>query len=1555
MGINVDWKAIRPINGSRQEGFEKLCCQLANAERPANVAFIPKGTPDAGVECYIILEDGSEWGWQAKYFDNLGDSQWSQLDESVKTALDKHPKLVRYYVCIPLDLPDARIEGRRSAKDRWDDRVDKWSAWAREREMDVEFVLWGAYALLERLSNPEFLGRLRFWFDIHGFDQAWFSGRLEEAIRAAGPRYTPEVHVELPIAAKFQALGRTNRCIDSLKALARPVREKVGRLKSIPGRGASLFDIERDGKAISPRTDELTGQLRAVADPIHRVLSGLNKKFDPIGPVPFQQLAREVDVALAASDALEQTLRVLEKAAEEQRPKTKTGVPTSNYHLNPFSDGRRYLYELTRALSEFRDALDDAGTFAGARLMLLTGRAGTGKTHLLCDIAQTRIQEGRPTVLLMGQLFLSKDSPWIQVLQLLDLAHLSAEEFVGALDAAAQIAGCRALVIIDALNEGAGRQIWPEHLASFLAQLERSEWISVVLSVRSSYEEIVIPSDVRDRTVRTEHYGFVDREYDATRTFFDHYGIERPSTPLLVPEFQNPLFLKVLCRGLSESGQNRLPRGFHGISATFDIFLNAVNERLAKALSYNHKHNLVRRAVELLAGAFKERGERWLPVTEAEAIINDLLPNRDFDRSLYCGLVSEGVIIEERVSRQGGSNEEVVLVAYDRLSDHLVAKRILDLHLDPENLDAAFRGDGPLAYLGSRDEWISSGLLEAFCIQVPEKTGKDLPELVPMILRRWGFAEAFRQSLVWRAPNAISKATVKIFRRITRSQRDLDSLLDVLVTLAVVPDHPLNALYLHERLRLRKMPDRDAGWSIFLHRTWGDRGAVDRLVDWAWSITPKAPLADDSVDLCAITLAWMLTTSNRFLRDRATKALVSLLTARLPAVIRLVKRFADVDDPYVTERVYAVAYGSAMRSNDSKEVGDLAKVIYELVFKEGSPPPHILLRDYARGVIERAIYLGSVLDIELERVCPPYHGVWPHIPTKEEIEPWEPDWSAGSHDSGKVEWARNRIWGSVFHDDFARYVIGTNSWHTNWLSLRFGEPPWQSLDERLASIIGEFSTEEKAAWEAYELADRAFRGGFHSNVINLVKTNLEDDLKDEDITGPDSRLQELEEVRDKTRADLFATLIPENANRLEAILAARESGSESYPPKFDLHLIQRYILWRVFDLGWTTERFGHFDRHDTEYIGRDATKVERIGKKYQWIAYHEILALVADHFQYRDSAGGSRGSHTYEGPWQESLRDIDPSCTLRKKPGGTSWEGHVSSWWSPWTYGDWEKDHDDELWVRETNDLPRVEDLLVATNPEDGSTWIVLDAFLRWKQPATPDYDPYELDRREIWFILHGYIVRKSDAEAFMAWAEKVDFRALRMPEPPRRYEIFLGEHVWSSAAGYFQGAYYGDQDWVHPEQGCPVPIQVAGFEYLKESSGFDCSINEGYTINLPSREIIRLLGLHWSGEAGDYVDADGRLCAFDPAAHDAGPNSFLVRHDILELTLQREGLCLCWTVIGQKWVVPGRYREHAFHSKRMSGAYVLKGNAPFGFLKCGLEEKLAGKDNASPSKPVTL
>lgn len=582
----------------------------------------------------------------------------------------------------------------------------------------------------------------------------------------------------------------------------------------------------------------------------------------------------------------------------------------------------------------------------------------------------------------MGQQFVSNDAPWTQALQQLDMAGLSAEEFVGALEAAAQAAGSRALLMIDAINEGAGRIIWLSHLAAFLAHLERSPWIGVVLAVRSSYEEIVAPAEVRTRAVTVTHQGFMEHEYDATKTFFVHYGLALPSTPLLAPEFRNPFFLKTLCRGLNAKGERQLPRGFHGITAVFNLYISAVNERLASTLGFDRRNPLVRQALEAVSKALLDSGERWLTLSKVGEIVNALLPGREFERSLYRGLVVEGVLIEEAAPRHRAEPEEIVFVAYERFADHLAAKTLLDRHLAVGGPASAFAAGGPLAFICDKKKYVSPGLLEALCIQVPERTGQELISLAPMCADHWELGDAFRQSLIWRAYAAFSDGTHEALDKLCRSEHDWHDTIDALLAIATLPEHPLNALFLDRRLRQESMPDRDAWWSVYLHQAWGTHGAVDRLVDWASSLTPNTSIDDETVDLCAISLSWMLTTSNRFLRDRVTKALVSLLTGRSAAAMRLIERFSDVDDPYVTERVYAVAYGVAMRCQDPGAVGVLAACVYARIFAAGSPPPHILLRDYARGVVERALHLRSGIDVVAERIRPPYKSQWPTIPTQ---------------------------------------------------------------------------------------------------------------------------------------------------------------------------------------------------------------------------------------------------------------------------------------------------------------------------------------------------------------------------------------------------------------------------------------------------------------------------------------------------------------------------------------------------------------------------------------------
>ena len=64
-----------------------------------------------------VLPNGDVWAWQAKDLSEFNASAASQVTFSVRRALESEPRLKRYFVALPADLPagdtDRRPEGGR--------------------------------------------------------------------------------------------------------------------------------------------------------------------------------------------------------------------------------------------------------------------------------------------------------------------------------------------------------------------------------------------------------------------------------------------------------------------------------------------------------------------------------------------------------------------------------------------------------------------------------------------------------------------------------------------------------------------------------------------------------------------------------------------------------------------------------------------------------------------------------------------------------------------------------------------------------------------------------------------------------------------------------------------------------------------------------------------------------------------------------------------------------------------------------------------------------------------------------------------------------------------------------------------------------------------------------------------------------------------------------------------------------------------------------------------------------------------------------------------------
>jgi hypothetical protein len=1475
----VAWSNLRPLDGSQPSAFEELCCQLAAAERmPAGSTFVRKAAPDAGVECYWKLPGGAEHAWQAKFFtDPLGDSQWQQLDGSLGTALKKHPNLAHYTVCIPRDREDPRIPNQEWFMDKWDQHVMKWEGWMRDAGQTVTISYWGTSEILDRLSREEHRGRCLFWFNEYLFTPSWFRERLNVTIANAGPRYSHELRVDLPIAEVFGGFCRT-------KAYVSDIAKARGR-------------FGRETEAVARVNYEIVRERTQALSPLReRVLAILSDSDgNPPPAIAFSDARAAAAEMRADAWDLAHQLREVKHDPESPRP-------------DPEAD-RNILDRAARAADALVDfASTDAAAAANARLLIIDGDAGKGKTHLLCDVVDGRLKEGWPSIVLLGQAF-NAGEPWKQAISLLGL-DCTPDEFLGALDASAEVVGGCALLAIDALNESAHRPMWLTHLAGMVEELKRHPRVRLAVSVRSSYEDAVIPSHLTgEHVARIRHEGFEGHEYVATMTFFRYYNIAVPSVPLLNPEFENPLFLKLFCEGLHSAGMTDVPKGLHGVSTVFGFFIDATNTKLAREdeLGIDAKEHLVQRAVDRIADLMAANDVRGLPRAEAKQAIDAIHTAPQFDQTLFRRLVAEGVLAEDRAWSEDGP-VEVVRFGYERLADHLITKRLLDRHVDADNPMAAFSPEAAFGtYLRSGVARWSPGLFAALAVQLPERFQLELPQVLQDLAVTDVVFGSVLESIVWRLPTAFTDASHDYIEdEIMPRRRTREAFLNAMLTVAATPTHPYNAAELHALLLDFTMPDRDAWWSTYLFRHAGSHGAVDRLVDWARGVKDALHIEDGAARLVATALAWFFTTSHRPLRDGATKGLIALLTPRLHVLQKILEDFRDVDDFYVRERLYAVAYGCAMRTTNHEDAAQLAQQVYDEVFR-GTPPAHLLLRDYARGVVELALTRGATLTVDPTRIRPPYGAPWPTMPAAEEVEAYG-ERNEGMEDD---EWARLIIHSSIMDGDFGRYVMGTNSGIFEWSPDPLNGPRLPRPREQVEAFRETLTPRQRVA---YERVDEAIR-------LDVFETLTE---------GTPGRGAARPTHRVKAERAFRRTLGKKKATEYDAEIRHHVRALDE-DPQFDLAMAQRWVLKRVFDLGWTVERFGHFDRREAGRgeDRRQAGKVERIGKKYQWIAWYEFLGLVADNFRYGDRF--DEVEEDYEGPWQLFRRDIDPSVLLRKSCL-ERWRAHTRTWWSPVEFTNWNDPSGDDAWREATADLPAVAPLIDVIRP-DGTRALVLETYCQWAQPRPVGADDYEIDGRRLEYWMKSYLVQKAYFDEVVRWARTRNLHRQRLPEVQHPTEVFLGEFPWARAVTSQTGAYNRRPGWTKGEARSPIPhpILATNDTYFWEQSGYDCSIDDNFDIDLPCKDLMKGLSIESRGCEGRFYDASGALIAFDPSVQEAGPGALVVACEPFLAFLEREDLMIFWAVFGERQVFSPHPRGMNYNE--LSGVYILHNGAIEGDL----------------------
>lgn len=938
---SIDFRRIRSHRGSQHTGFEELTRQLILAAPPIDTARIDHRGPgaDGGVEVLVWLADGTCSGWQSKYFvDAFGAAQVSRLKDSFASALSSYPQLTRYVVVLPRNLSGSGSKPKTDERTRW----ETFRSWAASEAVAVErnilIDLWDESELIKQLSPPNGIqaGIVRYWFDQTVFSTAWFRDRFDSVRADLADRYSAGDHVDVEVQRHLETLGRTEVFEGWVNSYEYRVEEAVDRARRVS-------TDRRVDNAIRTLSAEITLKLEVIQQEIRACLWTEAARIDLT-----ESEKRAMDLYGSARDILRWR-----------------GDENTEYELR----------RLDVALEEIIGGPHPANAELLRRpVLLLVGEAGSGKSHALAHAVDMHLRHNAPALVLLGQYF-ARGDPWPQFAAKLGLTGMPQEEALGALQAAALAAGRPCMVAIDAINEAEDASVWRNHIGGLVRQIERFDRLACVLSCRTTFEGYCLPPS--HGITRVVHRGFQGNAAEAAKAYLDKRGIDRPATPFISPEFTNPLFLSTACKALEAQGKNSFPLGLDGLSDMFRFYVDSVQRALISRGfdRFDPMRPVVWNALKGFAEELVLKGVDSLSRDDARALLENSLyppPAAEHRNTFLFRLEDEGLLRRQPAAQ--GSGEQVGFT-FQRFADHLGAAALLALAETPGELAAALKPGGAFAHLTEADTlWHSAGVLEALMVQVPEKFALELVRIERGFSRQVKLpVSSFVESLKLRTPRATSQQTVGIFGHLLQSEQiNSRTFFTTLLEVSSFPSHTLNGEYLHNHLSSLSLADRDASWSAFLIEGLVREGPVAILVDWAASVD-AARAEPQRIRLVAVALAWFLSATDRVVRDRATKALATLLY-RSPALIApMVRQFVNVNDPYVRERVLA-AYGASLHLHNHPTIlCEAAEAAYEMVFAGKLVERHAATREYARGLIEvaaaRSIQLRSI-DLTLCR--PPY-------------------------------------------------------------------------------------------------------------------------------------------------------------------------------------------------------------------------------------------------------------------------------------------------------------------------------------------------------------------------------------------------------------------------------------------------------------------------------------------------------------------------------------------------------------------------------------------------------
>ena len=1357
---DLTWEHFTDLHADKEIAFENLCRSLFKRELCVENAILHSDPNHPGVEVAPVLSrDGKNYiSFQAKYFDNtIGSNGYKQIKKSAEQAI-KHYKgeLNIIYLYCNIDVTETSksyTEIKKTLKDA-----------------GIDIILITGQTILDCVI--EYPTVLSCYFGLDILDASWFQRNLQISLNNLGRRYNSLFNVNTEAQRDLSIFLREDAGIE---AINEKKKDLLAEIEDIRWKCDSEYrKIINDLSSIVKSMPDIT------AETIYDALKW-EDDFRKYGQTIFNDLQVKRDEIHAKIDDCDKKDSAYEK------------LLNTAFIVDHLIELPTYL-----GLSEKeREYITD-------RVILVTGEMGTGKSQLLAISTKKILENTRPAILLLGQTYTSNEHIETQIMNGLDglSSGQSFESLLAVIDEKAYSAGGDAVIFIDAINESRNREIWKNGINGLIVKIEKFQNIRLVISLRTGFEELTLSEKVlsdrkNGRIAEIVHHGLNDDSPNGIYEFLSNRGIPFSPEYYLQNEMTNPLFLMWFCQ--TYTGQEQ------GLTDLIGRVINQADIEASKEAGFGEAVGGLRELLYYLIDIEKEK-----PITKPVLLNSPMWTMYGVtNKTAYIKAIERAGVLASYVRNQ----EEIFYIGYNLLEDYLKASRIIEQEQDKGKIREYCKSQLlAIDEEGNVDNYGNESVFAMISSLYAMKYGEECIDIVDCVTDDWAkerLVDQYVGTFTWRSSCVKLEDFLELINKYHVSPKRV---WDIFIENATKENSELNAMGLTNLLNKYELNRRDYLWTIKIN----DLSEKDRIVSLAYFIEEGNKfegLSENRAFLLLTLFSWILSSSNRTLRDRISKAMVEIMKSHFGLCKRLLEIFKSVNDPYIIQRIYGTVFGAVVKriSDFRTEFTELAEWIYNEIFDQTYVYPDILLRDYARLIIERFLweYPEDEKLFDISKIKPPYKSV--PIPKVEEV------------DYSDKQFEQPGVWNLLF-------------------SMKF------DLPVKGVGMYGDFG-----------------RYTFLSAVNHFKEVDI--------------------------------------AN------------------------IYYYALRFIFDnLGYCSKYFGKYDSNREGFDRHHVKKIERIGKKYQWIAMYNILARLSDKYKLKGWDWNDNTDYFYNGPWDPYVRDFDPTLNIRIKPAKNMLKIELPE------YGDESflpfgaSDLDVEKWIiSEDKMFQNFQERLIQKD-ESGTEWVSLYFYQENKlQPPNEEISLIEFPNGEqhIWASASMYIV--TDEMEKLTEEELIDSGFIQSRSSYTRdcYSLFSREYAWSS--GYKAEFAVPEED----DDRATIKAIPASINILWEEE-FDASQEETTSFMIPAGSIIQEMKLYEKSVDGIYY-YDGEIAACDLKVLGNEKSELVIRRDILNQYMVKKKVKLFWCIEGEKQYFLGGYNQKW---QRREGYFLYESNEINGHMR---------------------